>query len=116
MAWMVVAADKPAEPAKPAPSTNAALTTPATKPAPALPVIGYLETRGKTIIIKSGPKGPVYSVKNSRGKIIFENLSTEQLRAKAPEIHEFLKTAFAQGSSSTRGAQVDAGLRLDGIR
>src|SRR5437867_6687799 len=58
-------------------------------------VIGYLEKRDRTITIKSGPKGPVYSVKAADGKLLFENLSAEELRAKAPELHEFIKSAVA---------------------
>ena len=68
-----------------------------TKAAPAsdFPVIGYLEKRGQTITIKAGPKGPIYSAKTTEGKTLFENLSAEQLRAQAPELHEFLKTGVA---------------------
>ena len=70
-----------------------------------LRVIGYIEKRGRTITIKAGPKGPVYSVKNAEGKVLFENLSAEQLRVQAPELHEFIKTAVAgsnsQGKKST---------------
>ncbi len=62
---------------------------------PDFPVIGYLEKRGKIITIKAGPKGPLYSVASREGKILFENLSPEQLRAQAPELSEFLKTAVA---------------------
>ena len=58
-------------------------------------VIGYLEKREQTITIKSGAKGPVYSVKTTDGKVLFENVSAEQLQAKAPELHEFLKSAMA---------------------
>ena len=74
----------------------------------AFPVIGYLEKRDRTITIKAGPKGPLYTVKTSTGKILFENVPAEQLRAQAPELGEFLKTAVA-GSS---GARTDARLRV----
>src|SRR5690349_5445463 len=50
-------------------------------PASELPVIVYLEKRGQTIVVKAGPKGPVYSVKTAEGKTLCENLSLEQLRA-----------------------------------
>ena len=63
------------------------------------PVIGHVEKRGRAITIKAGPKGTVYTVKNADGKILFENLSLEQLRAQAPELQEFIKTAVAGGSA-----------------
>lgn len=72
-----------------------------------LPVILYIEKRGQTITVKSGPKGPVYSVKLADGKTLFENLSAEQLRAQAPELHQFIKTAVAKGSGKS-GAVLDA--------
>ncbi|HEY5912384.1 MAG TPA: hypothetical protein VJA21_17420 [Verrucomicrobiae bacterium] len=75
------------------------------------PVVGYIEKRGRTIIIKSGPKGAVYSVKTPEGKFLFENLSAEQLRAQAPDLHEFLKTAIAKDGSKP-GTKADASLRL----
>jgi hypothetical protein len=75
------------------------------------PVIVYLERRGQTITVKAGRKGPVYSIKTAEGKTLFENLSTEQLRAQAPELQEFIKTALASGSGNS-GAGIDASLRL----
>ena len=90
-----------ARPAAPPPAkTNAApVTSTAATAKPAREeyiVIGYLERRDGTIItIKSGPRGPAYSVAGKDGKVQFDNLTSEQLRAKAPEIHEFLKSAVA---------------------
>ena len=76
-------------------------------------VLGYIETRGREITIKSGPKGRVYSVKTSDGKILCENASLEELRAKAPDLHEFVKSGVAQGPSGTKKTSVlDA--RIDG--
>lgn len=78
-----------------------------------LPVVMYIEKRDQTITVKSGPKGPVYSVKSADGKTLFENLSAEQLRAQAPELHQFIKTAVAKGSGKS-GAVLDA--RISAIR
>jgi hypothetical protein len=64
------------------------------------PVVGYLEKRDRTITIKAGPKGALYSVKTADGKFLCENLSAEQLRAQAPEIADFLKTAVATAGSA----------------
>ena len=72
------------------------------------PIIGYLEKRDRTITIKAGPKGPIYSIKTADGKVLCENLSQEQLSAKSPELGQFLKTAVA-GSS---GSKTDASVRL----
>ena len=118
VAACVLADDKPgqqrqAQRGTPQPERPA---TAATKVAPAsdFPVIGYLEKRGQTITIKAGPKGPVYSAKTTEGKILFENLSIEQLRAQAPELHEFFKTAVASGSG--KGVVIDASVRPSRIR
>jgi hypothetical protein len=80
-----------------------------------LPVIGFLEGGGKIIIIKSGPKGPVYSVKDSEGKVLFEDLTTEQLRAQAPEVHQFIKSAYAGNTRNVDGVP-DASLRMQSLR
>ena len=61
----------------------------------ALPVVGYLEGRNRTITIKAGPQGPVYSVKTADGKVLCEDLSREQLSARLPELGEFIKNAVA---------------------
>ena len=76
-----------------------------------LRVIGYIEKRDRTITIKSGPKGRVYSVRTRDGKVLCENLSEEQLRAQAPELRDFIKSAVAglgndarvEAASPTRG-------------
>src|SRR2546427_209312 len=96
---LVLAEEKPVQkaPAKPVSSQKASTAVSSATPAAASDflVIGYLEKRDRTITIKSGPKGPVYSVKAADGKLLFENLSAEELRAKAPELHEFIKSAVA---------------------
>lgn len=58
-------------------------------------VIGYLEKRDRVVTIKSGPKGPVYTVATKSGKVLLENVTAEQLRAQAPEIHRLIKTGYA---------------------
>ena len=69
------------------------------------PVICYLEQRDRTITVKAGPKGPVYSVKTADGKALYENLSIEQLSAQAPKLGEFLKTAVAGPPSAKTNAR-----------
>jgi len=82
----------------------------ATKPASNFLVIGYLEKRGQTITIRTGPKGPVYSAETTEGKTLFENPSVEQLHAQEPEIHELIRTAVASGSGQL-GVVMDASVR-----
>ena len=98
------------------PSTPAA----SLKPAADFPVVGYIEKRDRIITIKAGPKGPVYSVKTADGKLLFENLSKEQLSAQAPDLGEFLKTAVAGASGGKADARVrvirDASVRDFGLR
>jgi predicted lipoprotein len=107
----------PRTPAKLDPSHAAQTSTPTAKVKPAadFPVVGYIEKRDRTITIKAGPKGPVYSVKTADGKVLCENLSKEQLSAQAPELGEFIKTAVA-GVSGTKAdarvrVKVDASMR-----
>jgi hypothetical protein len=91
---------------------NAGISGSATNPAATsdYPVIGYIEKRDRTITIKAGPRGTLYSVATKDGKVLCKNLSEEQLRAEAPELHEFIKTAGA-GSAGKNGAAIDARVR-----
>jgi len=75
------------------------------------PVIGHLEKADRTITIKAGPKGSLYSVKNAEGKVLFENVSAEQLRAKAPELHELIKTGVAGKTDASMRIKADAAMR-----
>ena len=78
-------------------------------------IIGYLEKHDRVIAIKSGPKGTVYGVATKDGKVLFENLSSEQLKAQAPEIHILIKTAVA-GDARVRSSKIDASLRISAER
>jgi len=94
---------------KAAPIVAPATETSAAKKSPEvnrLPVIGHLETRDKVVTIQSGPNGLLYLVKTKDGKILHENLSEEQLKAQAPEIHELIKTSVA-GTSGKDGVYMD---------
>jgi hypothetical protein len=118
LAGLVSAGDPPrresAPPSGRAPAPSLASTN---KPSTAevYTVIGHLEKRDRVITIQSGPRGPVYTVANREGKVLLEYLSLEQLRAQAPEIHEFIKGAVAGGSGAgTRTA--DARVRSSAMR
>jgi len=89
-------------PAAAAPTTNARTNAVAAKGDGGFHVIGYLERQGEVITLKSGPNGPVYSVTGEDGKVRFENLSSEQLKAQAPELSEFFKTSVATGAGKER--------------
>jgi len=62
-------------------------------------VIGHLEHRDRIVTVKSGGQGPVYSVLSKDGKILFENLTGEQLKSESPEIHDFIEAATAGQAS-----------------
>jgi lysophospholipid acyltransferase (LPLAT)-like uncharacterized protein len=75
-------------------------------------VIGYLEKRDRVVTIKSGPKGAVYTVATKDGKVLLENVTAEQLRAQAPEIHQLIKTGVASGDARVRVSAIrDASIR-----
>jgi len=106
---LVLAEDKPAKSGAPkaaaAPVSN--LRTKTSSRAD-FPVIGHIERRDRTITIKAGLKGTLYSVRSADGAVLFENLSAEQLRAKAPELDEMIKTAVA---GDARIIKADASMR-----
>jgi hypothetical protein len=79
----------------PAAAVSSSVSTNQTKADDQYIVIGYLEKRGRTITIKSGPHGPAYTVATKDGKVLFENVSAEQLKAQAPELHQLIKTGLA---------------------
>ena len=74
------------------------------------PVIGYLEKQDRLITIKAGPKGTLYSIATKGGKELFENVSAEQLKAQAPELHELIKTGVA-GDARMQNTKIDGSLR-----
>ena len=118
---LVLAEEKPAEKVAPKAATPQKAPTVAVSTSVVsssdFPVIGYIERREQTITIKASPKGPLYSVKTTDGKVLFENLSGEQLSAKAPELHEFIKTAVAgKGAAANAKSRVKADASLNAAR
>ncbi|PYJ02579.1 MAG: hypothetical protein DME25_15710 [Verrucomicrobia bacterium] len=87
LAGLALSEDKPAQsvPAKPAAAQKVRA------PAP--------ETKATQSAELPGEKGTVYSVKTKDGKVLYEDIPTDQLRAKAPELHEFLNGAVAGTSA-----------------
>ena len=81
------------------------------------PVICFIEKQDRTITVKAGPKGTVYSVKTRDGKALCENVSLDQLRAQAPELHDFIKSAIVlKSDKSEKAGKSDASLRIGAIR
>ena len=58
-------------------------------------VIGRIEHRDRSITVKVGPKGTVYSVAVKGGRTLYENIPADQLARRAPEIHDFIESATA---------------------
>ena len=73
--------------------------------------ICYLEKHDCTITVKAGAKGTVYSAKKKDGKVLCENASLEQLRAQAPDLHQFIKSAIASNFGKNSDARLDASIR-----
>jgi len=111
--FMVAAEDTPkaTSQAKPEATKKSVPAVVSALPATNFTVICYLEKHDCTITVKAGPKGTVYSAKKADGKVLCENASLEQLRAQAPELHEFIKSAVAANSGKNSDARVRA--RLD---
>jgi hypothetical protein len=87
--------------AKPAvPPTQAKNSQPATT----APVITRLEFQGKTVTIKTGPRGPVYEVKSKDGKVLAQDLSEKELQARDPQLHKLIQTAI--GSATLKDGRV----------
>jgi|SRR5215469_18701423 len=74
---------------------TASTVTTSAKTEESYPVIGYLEKRDCVITIKASPRGTIYSIATKDGRILHENVSAEQLKAKAPELYQAIKTGLA---------------------
>jgi len=77
------------------PAGSASTFNPAAEKGPYV-VIGHLEHRDHLVTIKTGEQGTIYSVTNKKdGKLLYENLTAEQLKSNSPEIHDFIEAAEA---------------------
>ena len=59
------------------------------------PVIGTLKTRNETITIMSGSDGPLYTVTDKNGSVVFRELTPKELQARNPQIHRYIEGAIA---------------------
>jgi hypothetical protein len=65
------------------------------------PVIVHLEMRNEVVTVMSGYEGPAYTVTAKDGRILGEYLSEQELRARLPDIHRFLKTSYAENDKAS---------------
>ncbi len=54
-----------------------------------------LQFRNYHITVSASPKGTLYTVNEADGKVVAEHLTAKELQAKLPEVHRFVKDAFA---------------------
>jgi hypothetical protein len=59
------------------------------------PVIVSLVGQHQTIIITSGPEGPLYSAKTADGQPIVANASLKKLREEYPDVYRFVEPTMA---------------------
>jgi hypothetical protein len=57
------------------------------------PVLGYIQTRNGRIAIGADS---TYTIYNQDGKVLFENITLEQLQAENPELHDVLRRSIAE--------------------
>ena len=65
-------------------------------------VIGYIQTRDKTITIRSGSDGPLYTVKSIDGKVLAVDLPLDDLYAEFPDLKEIVENGLAGDDASLR--------------
>jgi hypothetical protein len=58
-------------------------------------VIGHLETRDQVISIRTGPDGPLYTIRSKKGQEIATQLTREELAARFPDLHEKIEKSMA---------------------
>lgn len=73
------------------------------------PAVVTLQYRNFLVTVSAGDNGSLYTVKDAAGKIIADSLSASELQAQLPEVHRFVKEAFA----GDRQVFLDASNRVD---
>lgn len=64
-----------------------------TKEIPSSPTVGSIQTRDRQITIGANA---TYTILSNDGKILFENVTLEQLQAKNPDLSEAIEESIAQ--------------------
>jgi hypothetical protein len=65
-------------------------------------VIISIQTRDKIVIIRSGPDGPLYTVKSKDGKVLSDDINAESLYAEYPELEGVVKRGIAGNDAALR--------------
>src|SRR5687768_723036 len=86
---------------QPAPLAPQAQAVPQSATVDGRPVIVRLVSRDETLTISKGPNGPVYSVHDSKGKILLASATREQLRIHHPFLSAQLDSAIATTAQPT---------------
>ena len=68
------------------------------------PVIVRLVGQHQTVIVTSGPDGPLYTAQTADGQTIVANASLAELRTNHPEIYHFIEPSLAADASVDGGA------------
>jgi hypothetical protein len=74
-------------------------------------VIGSFTRRDQVVTVKTGPNGPVYSIAGKDGKVLFENLTTAELKDKTPALHEYISTGIGLWGGVEPPSRLDASFR-----
>ena len=56
-------------------------------------MITRLVGRDKVVVITHGPAGPLYSATNRAGDVLVAGATLDELRDRAPDVHQFLYPA-----------------------
>ncbi len=72
------------------------------------PVIVRLESKHETVVIKSGPTGPLYSVITGDGVLLVRDVTLAQLELNNPRVYKLVKSAIAASH-----ARMDASRELN---
>jgi hypothetical protein len=62
-------------------------------------ILGQINTRDNTLILKSSADGVLYSVKSKEGTMLAEDISETQLKSDFPQLHDFVKSGVALDAS-----------------
>jgi len=73
------------------------------------PVITTIKKKDRTLVVKTGPQGPLYTVLDKKGNAVVSDISETDLAKKDPELHKWVKSAIA-GNSKAQGL-IDASNR-----
>jgi hypothetical protein len=57
--------------------------------------IGHLKTRDKVLTIRTGPDGPLYTVKSADGNVLAAGLSPTDLSTRFPELKDMVERGIA---------------------